>query len=57
MNESTTNTAIEIFGSSFEKLSGDILSAIATILPYALSVAGTALVIFLGWKLFKRLTK
>jgi len=57
MNESTTNTAIELLGSNFEKMSGDMLNAIATILPYAFGVAGTLIVIRLGWKLFKHLTK
>lgn len=57
MNETTTNSALEIFGSSFDKISTDTLSAIATVLPYALTVAGTVLVITLGWKLFKRLSK
>lgn len=57
MNESTTATGIEIIGTSFEKVSSDMLSAVTAILPYALTVGGTVLVIFLGWKLFKRLTK
>lgn len=35
----------------------EMTSAIGTVLPIALGVAGGILVITLGWKLFKRLTK
>lgn len=57
MTETETNFALETLGNTFEKLSGDMLNAVGTVLPYALTVAGTVLVIFLGWKLFKKLTK
>lgn len=35
----------------------EMTTAIGTVLPIALGVAGGILVITLGWKLFKRLTK
>lgn len=34
-----------------------ILSALADVLPFALSVAGAILVVSLGWRLFRSFTK
>ena len=48
---------VSTLGSSFETVSADMMSAISTVLPIALGVAGAILVITLGWKLFKRLAK
>lgn len=42
---------------AFQTVSNDMMSAISGVLPIALGVGGAILVIFLGWKLFKRLTK
>ena len=52
----TTGIA-EILGSAFGTVSADMMEAIATVLPIALGIGGALLVIFLGWKLFKRLSK
>jgi len=38
-------------------VASDMTSAIGSILPIALGVAGSILVITLGWKLFRRFTK
>lgn len=57
MTETTTASAIEVLGNSFSELSDTLLDAIGTVLPYALTVGGAILVVFLGWKIFKRLTK
>lgn len=54
----TETTGIsEVLSTSFTSLSGDMMDAISTVLPIALGIGGAVLVIFLGWKLFKRLTK
>ena len=50
-------TVNDMLSNSFTSVASDMTSAIGTVLPIALGVAGTILVIFLGWKLFKRLTK
>lgn len=55
MNE-TTGIA-DTLGTSFTGVASDMMDAIGTILPIALGVGGAILVIYLGWKLFKRLTK
>ena len=54
--DQTTGIA-ETLGTSFGTVASDMMEAIGTILPIALGVGGAILVIFLGWKLFKRLTK
>lgn len=43
--------------SAMTTTAGEMTSGIAAVLPIALPVAGGILVVFLGWKLFKRLTK
>lgn len=43
--------------SAFTTVASDMTSAVGSILPIALGVGGTVLVVTLGWKLFKRLTK
>lgn len=50
----TINSALT---SAFTTVAADMMEAVAGVLPIALGVAGGILVIFLGWKLFKRLTK
>ena len=42
---------------AFTTMAADMTSAIGAVLPIALGVAGGILVIVVGWKLFKRLTK
>lgn len=52
------NTSISAtLGTAMQSVSGDMMEAIGTVLPIALGVAGAVLVIFLGWKIFKRLAK
>lgn len=54
----TETTGIsETLGTAFTGVAGDMMDAIGTVLPIALGIGGAILVIFLGWKLFKRLTK
>lgn len=43
--------------SAFNTVANDCIEAVTAILPIGLTVAGMILVIGLGWKLFKRLTK
>ena len=42
---------------SKSSLAGHVLSIISTVLPLAFSVAGSILVIKLGWRLFRNFTK
>lgn len=55
--EGSTNAMTEVIGTTFGDLSNQMIEAVTTVLPYAFTVAGTVLVVLLGWKLFKRLTK
>ena len=56
--EGSTGTSITgALTTAMTSVAGDMSTAIAGTLPIALGVAGGILVIFLGWKLFKRLTK
>lgn len=55
--EGSTTSIASTLGTAFETVSADMMSAISTVLPIALGIGGAILVIFLGWKLFKRLTK
>ena len=55
--EGETNAIKTALVGAFNSASGDMMDAIAAILPIALGVGAAILVIFLGWKLFKRLTK
>lgn len=55
--EGEANAIRTALTSAFNTASGDMMDAIAAILPIALGVGTSVLVIFLGWKLFKRLTK
>lgn len=48
---------VSALSTAFTAVAGDMTSAITTVLPIALPVAGGILVVFVGWKLFKRLTK
>lgn len=47
----------ETLTTAFTGVANDMTAAVGAILPIALGVGGTILVVFLGWKLFKRLTK
>lgn len=47
----------ETLTTAFTTVASDMSSAVAGIVPIALGVGATVLVITLGWKLFKRLTK
>lgn len=51
------NSIVTALTGAFTTMAADMSSAVAGVLPIALGVAGGILVIFLGWKLFKRLTK
>lgn len=42
---------------AMETVQADMMGAISGILPYALGIASAVLVVTLGWKLFKRLSK
>lgn len=55
--EGTTTDINAALSTAFTSVSSDMMEAIGTVLPIALGVAGAILVVFLGWKLFKRLTK
>lgn len=50
-------TVVDVLETAFTSVSGDMMSAIGVILPIALGVGGTVVVITLGWKLFKRFSK
>lgn len=52
-----STSVVTALTNAFTTVASDMSSAIAGVLPIALGVAGGILVIFLGWKLFKRLTK
>ena len=43
--------------SALSTTSNDMLSAIGSVLPTALTVAGAILVVTLGWRLFRNFTK
>lgn len=47
----------EALGNSMGSVKDGMLEAISTVMPYALVVGGAVLVITLGWKIFKRLSK
>ncbi len=55
-----TPTAIETLtstlGSSLQETSDNAITAIGTVLPYALAVLGAVLVITIGIKIFKRVS-
>lgn len=53
----TTVSITETLGTAFTGVASDMMEAIGTVLPIALGIGGAVLVIFLGWKLFKRLSK
>lgn len=57
MNETTASTAITLLETCFSDISDTLLQGIATVLPTAIPVAATLLVIAVGWKLFKKFTK
>lgn len=50
---STVTTALT---SALATTANDMLSAIGTVLPTALKVAGAILVVTLGWRLFRNFT-
>ena len=51
-----TTGIVETLGSAFGTVAADMMEAIGTVLPIALGRGGAIRVIFLGWKLFKRLS-
>lgn len=53
-NMETITTALN---SALSSTSSDMLSAIGTVLPTALTVAGAILVVTLGWRLFRNFTR
>lgn len=53
----TTIAASELMSTAFTGVAGDMMEAIGVILPIALGVGGTVLVVTLGWKLFKKFSK
>lgn len=55
--EGTAPSVVDALSTAFTTAASDMMSAISAILPIALGVGTAILVIFLGWKLFKRLTK
>lgn len=55
--EGEANTIVSALTTAFQSAASDMMAAISGILPIALGVGAAILVIFLGWKLFKRLTK
>lgn len=55
--EGSTANAVSILSDSLSTVQSDMMSAIGSAVPIALGIAATVLVITLGWKLFKRLTK
>lgn len=57
MEGSASTGIVDALTTAFTTASSDMMSAITAILPIALGVGTAILVIFLGWKLFKRLTK
>lgn len=50
-------TITDALSTAMTSTASQMTTAIGTVLPIALGVAGGILVITLGWKLFKRLTK
>ena len=50
----TITTALN---SALSSTSNDMLSAIGSVLPTALTVAGAILVVTLGWRLFRNFTR
>lgn len=55
--EGSTANVVSILSDSLSTVKTDMMSAIGSAVPIALSIATAVLVITLGWKLFKRLTK
>ena len=51
------NTVVTALTASVGDIQTQELAAIGAVLPVALVIAGASLVIFIGWKLFKRLAK
>ena len=55
--EGSSSGIVTALTNAFTTASSDMMEAISAILPIALGIGTAILVIFLGWKLFKRLTK
>lgn len=56
MEGNTANIASTL-GTAMQTTASSMMEAIGTVLPIALGVAGAVLVVFVGWKIFKRLAK
>lgn len=54
--ESTVNAA-SILSDSLGTVTSDMMTAIGSVVPAALGIAAAILVITVGWKLFKRMSK
>lgn len=55
--EETASTAITALTNALQTTADQMQSAIGDILPIALPVAGTILVITIGWRLFRNFTR
>lgn len=55
--EGTTTTITGALTGAMETVQSDMMAAISGVLPYALGIGGAVLVVTLGWKLFKRISK
>lgn len=56
MEQTSVNIASTL-GTAMQTTANSMMEAIGTVLPIALTIAGAVLVVFLGWKIFKRLAK
>lgn len=52
-----TNTIVTALSGALDTVADQMMEAISAILPVALPVGGAVLVILIGWRIFKRLTK
>lgn len=61
LSETSAVTSMEsittALNSALTTTSNDMLSAIGSVLPTALTVAGAILVVTLGWRLFRNFTR
>lgn len=55
--EGTAVTVVDALSNGFTEVAADMMEAIGAILPIALPIGGAVIVITLGWKLFKKLSK
>ena len=55
--EGSAISAVSILSDSLGTLKDEMMSAIGAAAPVAMTIGGTIAVIFIGWKLFKRISK